>query len=202
MSGWYNRLNRTSPSTSDGLQGEGEMTERGEPRAELDRQRHRHLGTHLLDELEVLLLHVGRAATRVDDDVVDVQLDGLRSCALEMAGVLHPPSRRRSVETGDHRDRELIACLLDQGEVPSGADVVVVELGQVAQRFGERIGTEVERRVDGERLSLDLLLEERRQNDRPCAGLFDALPSDGDRPSTDWPKPRSGCTAAARGSWS
>ena len=107
MSGWYKRLNSTSPSTSAACSAESEMAERGEPRPELDRQRHRHFGTHVLDQLEVSLLDVGRTATRVDDDVVHVQFDGLCSCALEMAGVLHPPARRRSVETGDHRDRQL-----------------------------------------------------------------------------------------------
>jgi hypothetical protein len=109
-------------------------------------------------------------------DQVDVQFQGVRSGLFDDPGIQGPTSWRRSVETGDHRDRQCLFGGSQAIEVVGGAGVVVVHLREVsAGGFCRYLRAEVEGGMDRHCLVLDLLLEQRRHHDGTGSGRLEAL---------------------------
>ena len=83
-------------------------------RAELHRDRERHGGLDLAEDLDVPVLDGPAGGVRVAGHEVDVQLERGCTGGLDPAGEVGPAAEAASVEAGDHRDVDGADGLLDE----------------------------------------------------------------------------------------
>ena len=83
-----------------------------------------------------------------------------------------PPGAAR-VQAGDDRDRDGGLDPLEGGQVAVGGARERLDGREVVERLGEDLGALLERAVELDLLGEDLLLEQRRQDDRADAGAFE-----------------------------
>jgi hypothetical protein len=84
--------------------------------------------------------------------MIDVQLDRVGAGVLHHAGVARPAAFRCAVEAGDDGDGDGLFCALDVPEVAVGAEVVILEIGQIAGGFGRAFGAALEGAIEIEGL--------------------------------------------------
>jgi hypothetical protein len=125
------------------------------------------------DQSQVDRIHlVGRAA-RVGRQVVEVEFERIRAGRLELTRISDPAARRAGVEAGDDRHIDGRLDPLERRHVSIRRTDDPVDRGEVVERLGELLGALIEGEVELELLAQDLLLEQRRQDDRSDAGPFE-----------------------------
>jgi hypothetical protein len=138
----------------------GQVGQRAEVGAELDRQRDADALADRADQLDNAPLDLGAVQLGAGGDEVDVQLQGVGAGLLEQGGLLDPAAGGDAVEAGDHRDLQAGPDLLDQHQVAVGAGVVLVE----GQRRGQAVRPGLQQPPDLLGLQPELFLEQRRQH--------------------------------------
>ena len=104
--------------------------------------------------------------------MVDVQLERVRAGVLDSARMGNPAAGGARVQAGDDRDLHLGLDPFEAREIAIlGADEGL-DRRKVVERLGELLGALLERAIEPDLLGQDLLLEQRRQDDRPHAGTF------------------------------
>jgi hypothetical protein len=120
------------------------------------------------------LLDVAAADRGIARQVVDVELDRRGARALQVARVVRPAARRDAVQARDHGNLHRRDRALEQAEIPTRPRIVAGLRREVRERLGEALAAEVGEVRVGRRLSADLLLEQRIEDDRSDARRCEA----------------------------
>ena len=204
MSGWKKRLNRTRPSApaaTSRLAMLGSELKNGPILTASGIDDRLPDGLH---QLEVLVLDVAPRSVGVGGHEVDVQLQGIGAGLLDHAWRSGPSRRGGAVEAGDDRDRSAPAWrLATMPQVGVRARCCSrPSRGSTTERLGEALvaGVLVEA-VDLHLVVLDLLLEQRGQDDGRGAGILQPAERVDLGRSAGRPRPPAGSSAPGRGSW-
>ena len=149
------------------------MGERGVERAELDSQRDADRCLDAGDQVEIGRLDIGCRAPWIGGHPVEVQLEGVRASILNPVGIANPAAYRRRVEAGYDRDSGLLLDSFEPVEIALGRALEPVDRREIVQRFREMFGALLEGPIELELLGDDLLLEQRRQDDRANPGSLE-----------------------------
>ena len=149
------------------------MGERRVERTELDRERNRDGMADRRDQGEIGGFDAGRAPAGIGRDMVEVELEGIRTRLLDPAGVADPAAGSRRVQAGDDRHGDGRLDPLERGDVAIGRADERFDRWKVGQRFRERLRALLERAAELDLLGQDLLFEQRWQDDRPDAGRLE-----------------------------
>jgi len=148
------------------------MGQRAEGVPDLDGDGNLHARLHIAHQLHVHVLDVGRGHRGVGGDVVDVELQRIGTCLLDLPGVIDPASRGHPVEAADdgnaHRGLDPAKML----QVGVGTEVVAPHVGKVRERLRVALGAVREMMVEIVALERDLLFEERREHHRRRSRVF------------------------------
>ena len=162
----------------------GHVGHRAEVRRHLHGHRQRDLPGDRFDQVDITLFDLRGRVVHAGCQEEDVQLDRISAGFLHLVCNVRPAARRVAVETGDDRDLQRLLGLRDQVQVLVAAGTQASRFLEEATRFGRHLGTRQQQPVGGHLVVLDLLFEERRQDDgRYPGGLqpFQALDVAGQR---------------------
>src|SRR5213595_4152095 len=99
------------------------------------------------------------AQVQVGWQVVDVQFQGIGSRLFNLMRILHPSAGRDAVQAANDRDTHRLFDSLHVFQVWLGTDVIVIQVGKVAQRLGKGLGTPVEIVIEFEAIVSNLFLK-------------------------------------------
>ena len=122
------------------------------------------------DELQVLFLDVHRRPRPVDADAVEVELEGVGAGFGHEPREADPAAHGVGVEAADDGDAGLALDALEGPQVAVALADEGVHLGEVVERLGEAFRAGLQRGRQLDLLVLDLLLEERGQDDGAGTG--------------------------------
>jgi hypothetical protein len=138
----------------------------GEVGRELDGDGDLHRAADLPHDVEVALLHLGRAHLGIGLHRVEVDLQRVGAGRGDLLGVAGPAARRAAVQAGDDRDVERLLGALHQREVLVRPDALGREVGA---RLRAGVGVARRRLLELGVAGLELFLEEGAQHHRPGA---------------------------------
>jgi hypothetical protein len=121
--------------------------------------RNAHASFDLLDELVAALFHFCSGAVRIRLESINVQFDGRGPGLLHQLRVPNPAPGRSPIEAGNHRNRDALFGFVDQLQVQLRAQVVVVQVRKIVQRFRKAFRTAREVGMYGLAFEIDLLLK-------------------------------------------
>ncbi len=148
----------------------GQMRQRGDEGAQLERDRDTHPRANRADEVDIRIFKLSPTYACVGRQVVDVQLQCIGAGLLDFMRILDPSAGRDAVEAADHRNIKRLLQPPQVIEIALGANIVALHLGKIAERLGIGLGAAAEVMIELVTLVGDLLLEQRVQHDRRCTG--------------------------------
>src|SRR5689334_16197121 len=111
------------------------MSEVAEKRAELYRDRDRHMRLDRLQDVQISLFHLSGRLIGIGWDGVDVQLESVGPGLLNFLGKVSPTARRGAIEARDDRDLHRFFSLADVLEILLGPDLKLLRFRKISQSF-------------------------------------------------------------------
>ena len=139
-------------------------------------------------------------APGIGGDVVQVEFECVRPGILEASSKADPAAQGAPVQAGDDGDRDRGLDPLERGHVAIRGTGERLDGGEVVEGLGEDPSALLERAREADLLGEDLLLEQRRQDDRADPCTFQPPGRSGGRCYAVPQRRRSGSGARDRGS--
>jgi len=140
------------------------VADRAEERTQLQRDRNRHAVLDEVQDLQVALLDRLAGYREIGLDRVDVEFQPFRAGLLELLRIVDPALAGHTVQTGDHRNVDRFGGAPDQVQIAVRPRRPIVDLREVAQRFGEAQRAVFPKMIERVALLTDLFLEQREHH--------------------------------------